>query len=302
MNPLIQVTAIPFKPALRIAFVFVILPWHSFLRQQLPSVRGACGGNQAVCWATRVPASGLMHVCIDFKIEFEWHVIMALSIYTPRTSGCMEHEPFQKGMNADRLSSTPSRDASESVVPVKGVYRIEKLLLFAGKWVDKRSAATSTTQTSFISCSSIIFVLTTNCKIDLRASKSQQMRALPFDAPLKGRIGQLMAFGHFTPSEERLIMMDCLDKFAMMWQTGQGLSCLVKTQHYRRITYRPEVVDGALERRRLLVKELGVRAFMQAALDITSTAVLEAIDDLPEGTHVAIGFDAEADRALTFTS
>lgn len=145
-------------------------------------------------------------------------------------------------------------------------------------------------------------MLTTNCKIDLRASKSQQMRALPFDAPLKGRIRQLLAFGHFLPSEERLIMMDCLDKYAMMWQTGQGLSSLVKTQHLRRVTYRPEVVDGALERCRLLVKELGVRAFMQAALDITCMAVLKAIDDLPEGTHVAIGFDAEADQVLTTSS
>ena len=180
--------------------------------------------------------------------------------------------------------------------------RSSSCVIIAGKWVDKRSASTSTTQTNFISCSSIIFVLTTNCRVDLRAPTSQQMRALPFDAPLKGRIEQLLAFGHFTPSEERLIMMDCLDKLAMMWQTGQGLSALVKTHHRRRITYQPAVVDGGLERCRLNVRQLGVRALLRAAQKMTSTAVLEAIDEMPGGTSVVLSFDTEADRVLCVSS
>lgn len=171
----------------------------------------------------------------------------------------------------------------------------------AGKWVDQRSASTSTTQTNYISCSLIIFVLTTNCHVDLRATSSQQLRALPFGTPLKGRIQQLLAFGHFTPSEERLIMMECLDKLAMIWQTGQGLSSQARTQP-RRITYQPAVVDGGLERCRLAVKHDGVRAIMKAAHGIVSQAMVEAIDNFPESTSVTLGFDAEADRVFTTCS
>ena len=75
--------------------------------------------------------------------------------------------------------------------------------------MDKRTIENSVTQTSMMSCAKIIFVLTTNCPVNPNASPAQQLRSLPFDAPLKGRIKMLAVFGKFKPNEKELLVMQC---------------------------------------------------------------------------------------------
>ncbi len=171
------------------------------------------------------------------------------------------------------------------------------LVFFAGKWVDKKSASTSMTQTNFINCSDIIFVLTTNCRVNLAATPTQQLQALPFGNPLKGRISHLAAFSPFTPREKGLVMMQCLDKRIMSWQNGKGLSRMVQPHHYHWITYGPELVEGCLERCKILVDSQGVRA-MQRVVDVEATitkAVCTAIDEAPEERAIFIAYDKDAD-------
>ena len=161
--------------------------------------------------------------------------------------------------------------------------------------MDKRSEATSSTQTNFISCAKTIFVLTTNCRIDPAISARQQLRALPFDDPLKGRISYLASFGRFSCGEERLIMMECLNKLTMAWQTGKGLSQLVKPRHYRSITYQPGLAEGCLERCRPLIRSQGVRAMMKEASAVIAKAVLDAIDEAPNGKSISMTYNRNMD-------